>query len=74
MAGKLPSRPMCSTHSGVMLQRNGSCFLCEGEILAREDKRKVKVRDGRKRPPSGDADDGHESEDDRTLAAVREVI
>jgi hypothetical protein len=67
-----------------MLQRNGSCFLCEGEHLARDDKNRrgsKKALRGNFRGGAGGPDRvevRHESglavEEDRTLAAVRELI
>lgn len=37
MAGKLPDRPRCPAHPYSILQRDGSCFHCEGEKLAQAD-------------------------------------
>ena len=66
MAGKLPNRPKCPTHPFALLQRDGTCLLCEGERLAGVDEERAKkramrfnFRGGRKRkaPVEGDSYD-----------------
>ncbi len=73
MAGKLPDRPMCDRHPFSQLQRNGECFLCEGEKLAggdRERQRKSAMRfnfKGGRRRSRQELPDAADFEDDDEL-------